>query len=92
MIVNFGKEAYLVLVDKDRETITTFRAENISFTQSLDSSTKFEIESYSSPTQFKRENKFLPITDSEIASLFIETNEELEKLGSDTHGQNYYTT
>jgi hypothetical protein len=74
MIIDHQTKVYVVSV-RDGDICIT-QCPHASMTQSLYGPAMFELEC-GSIQQFKRQNKYIPITEEEIARLFINETEEL---------------
>ena len=89
MLINRFDKAYLVSADDDY--IYVFHIDNLSYATSINEPLEFRGSSNGGYRRFARINRFIPITDKEIAELLVESRETVEEVGSENE-QNYYTT
>jgi hypothetical protein len=64
------------VVSNDKEIIV-YTANEASISQNLDGTADFRASCFGHARLYTRDNKYLPITEKEIAELFIEQNEVL---------------
>lgn len=84
-------KAFIVLVNN--ESIEMYPATQLRLSSDYLNGGKIECETYVDTRKvFKKENKYLPITEQDIAKLFCNDNEEIMKQGAEKSEQNYYTT
>ena len=79
------------LVSIDDEYIYVFRVDNLSYAATCGGPLEFRGDSHGGYRRFARLNKYMPITDKEIAELFAEGKEITEEVEQKDE-QDYYTT
>ena len=89
MLINRTDKTFLVSIDD--EYIYVFRVDNLSYAASCGGPLEFRGDSYSGYKRFTRLNKYMPITEEEIAEVFAEGKEIIKEVEKQNE-QNYYTT
>ena len=78
MYIDKPEKSYMVYVSHGDITVIEIGTSTLEY--NLDGNTSIRAETIrSSPIHFKRNKIYMPITEEEIAELFIESNEELIK-------------
>ena len=89
MLINRTDKAFLVSADDDY--IYVFRVDNLSYCTSFNEPLEFRGSSNGGYRRFARINKFVPVTEKEIAELLVESKETVEEARLENE-QDYYTT
>ena len=89
MLINRVDKTFLVSADDDH--IYVFRVNNLSYAATCGGPLEFRGDSLGGYKCFARLNKYMPITDKEIAELFAEGKEITEEVEQKDE-QDYYTT
>jgi len=89
MLINRTDKTFLVSIDA--EYIYVFRVDNLSYTASCGGPLEFRGDSLGGYRRFTRLNKYMHITEEEIAAVFAEGKEILEEV-EQKNEQDYYTT
>ena len=89
MLINRIDKTFLVSIDD--EYIYVFRVDNLSYAATCGGPLEFRGDSHGGYRRFARLNKYMPITEKEIAEVFAEGKEIIEET-EEQNEQNYYTT
>ena len=89
MLINRIDKTFLVSIDD--EYIYIFRVDNLSYSATCGGPLEFRGESLGGYKRFARLNKYMPITEREIAEIFAEGKEITEEVEQKDE-QDYYTT
>lgn len=89
MLINRTDKTFLVSIDN--EYIYVYRVDNLSYAVSCGGPLEFRGDSLGGYRRFVRLNRYMPITEKEIAEVFAEGKEILEEA-EQKNEQDYYTT